>query len=136
MFLRNAGITLLLTSSAILFGCGPDAARLSPQEDTRRALDTLVRERQSAFFAAHGTYATDVSFLSIADALPEGVRVRISSADGNGYSAVATHASLPTTPCTLYLGRPPSYSTIPAPGGAPAASVAAEGVVECAPWRG
>ncbi len=130
---RRAIFLICLVAALSLSGCA-DSSELNPvQDEVRRALDEQVRERQEEYFATHGFFASDASDLDLADLLPSGVLVRVSSADESGYSVVATHASIPTTPCTLFVGNPPTYSAIPTPHGTTAAQVGQEGTVQCAP---
>jgi hypothetical protein len=129
---RPLRVLLALTSLAAIAGCASGSAEREAQDEVRHALDTIVRERQASYFVANGTYTADVAALSLTNALPQKIRVRISSADANGWSAAATHASLPVTPCTLYVGSPPTYAALPTPSGVRAANVGAEGAVQCA----
>src|SRR5690606_35173038 len=111
-----------LASLSLVAACGGIDATDESQEQARHAL-SLVQERQAAYLSEHGRYASDAAELFLTDALPVGVSVRISSASEDGYSAVATHTSLPGTPCTIYAGEPPTFSAVPTPGGAAAATV-------------
>lgn len=122
----------LLAGAVLMVGCGSGEARRTAQQEMRDALDGTVRQRQAEYFERHGTYASHADSLGLAELLPRGVRIRVSGGDANGWSAAANHVSLPSAPCTLFVGTPPQYAALPALGQERAASVGTEGVVQCA----
>jgi hypothetical protein len=92
---------LVLAASA----CGPRPADLETQAVA--ALQTEVPALQKAFHAANGRYASHIRELTGgADTLASGVRVIIHGGDEDGWSASASHPSIPGAACAAWVGEP------------------------------
>jgi hypothetical protein len=77
---------------------------VSPQESVGAMHSDLraLSIAQETYLREHGDYASKLSALHLM--LSEGVALELPSADGDGWSAVATHRSLPGHSCVVYSG--------------------------------
>jgi len=102
----------------------PTAASAAAATAHPTAASTTVVARMSAtlrrlviveegYWAAHGTYTTDVAALGMMRRSRDSVLVVVRFAGGGGWSARATHPAVKGKSCVVYVGDPADLPALP-----------------------